>query len=283
MNSNLTLIKMARNGDDKAFNELIIKNLDLVQNIVSQIDCEPLEKDDIIQECYLMFIDFINEYLAKKPISNFRDYIKEKLNYYFDELVKTKHNKNSLETKENFCYVDDFITKLEDEELANELKKFMFFTDSFTFLQKTVLMAKFGFINNYVLKNVELAKAFNCSNNNISAKFISSKDKLQKLFKVNKVKFDDLKTDLSYYLSTSEPVVIYVINTYLNKEEIRVLKLVWGDDFSSLLDFKNINLSYDDIILYYNTIGKLYNIITSLNTEDMMSKLCLRECCILRK
>lgn len=240
---------------DKTF----VNNLDLVSKCLDVFDLSENDSSEALEEGYLN--------------SNLSKFVEEKKTKCFLNLDKTPY-------ETNFNFVD----AIEEKELTDELFKFIFYTDYFTFLQKTTLMAEFGFIGNRVLKTAELARAFRCSNNNFQLRKTASLSKLKKAFKDKKTSGNFVyKTDLFSYFQTQKKILLNLIETNLTEAQTRILKMVWGDDFSSFNRFAGDLLTDDEIILYYNTIGKLYNVVIDTDVFDMTQRLNLNHGYALRR
>ncbi len=106
-------------------------------------------------------------------------------------------------------------------------------------------------------------------------------DALSKLRKVYSLKlYEDKDTykrrnDLFSFMGTSKEIVLYEMKC-LNKKEIKLIKMVWGDDFTSLKKLSNINFSKDDLIIYYNAIGKLFRNIQNLSDDEILENVSLK-------
>ena len=51
--------------------------------------------------------------------------------------------------------------------------------------------------------------------------------------------------------------------------------MVWGNDFTSIKELSNINFSKEDLIEYYNAIGKLFRSIQNLSDDEIMENILL--------
>ena len=252
------------------FNKIVIDHLHLVYFYLEK---ENVKNDDIKQDAYIILINCVRNYFKEKKNDDIDLFLNENLREKLNDLIAKKEKGKNINN--NAFYIDDdFITKLEEKEYVNSLEKFMFNTTYFTFMQKTILMAKLGFIGNYVLKNSELAKALNCTSTNIYNKYIDCIYKLKRAVYYKRTEKDyNYSPDLFMYFNTSKEIVIDLMKKCLNEKEISVLKQVWGDDFSSLNHFDDIKLSKDEIITYYNAIGKLYDAILHLDINDELKLL----------
>ena len=251
-------------------NKIVIDHLHLVDFYLEK---ENVKNDDIKQDAYIILINCIKDYFKEKKNDDIDLFLNENLREKLNDLIEEKEESKNINN--NLFYVDDdFIIKLEEKEYVNSLEKFMFNTTYFTFMQKTILMAKLGFIGNYVLKNSELAKALNCTSTNIYNKYIDCIYKLKRAVYCKRTEKDyNYSPDLFMYLFTSKEIVIDLIKKSLNEKEISILKQVWGDDFSSLNNFNDIKLSKNEIITYYNAIGKLHDAILHIDINNELKLL----------
>lgn len=207
------------------------------------------------------------------------------MQYEYYDADDFKTNKASIKVSEPIVQNEyDFISKTEEEELINEITNFIFNSNYFTFMQKTVLMARLGFINNRILTFKEIATAFGCSENNIHGKYLNTVRKLRKAILSGKIDSSDIHNQMDFfnYFSTTKEVVMYLMNE-LNEDEMQLIKTVWKGDFSSMISFSDIVMDDEQVVTYYETIGKLYNYITSEDSIKIMRKLGLRSCHVLRK
>ncbi len=207
------------------------------------------------------------------------------MQYEYHDADDFKTSKAPIKVREPIVQNEyDFISKTEEEELVNEITNFIFNSNYFTFMQKTVLMARLGFINNRVLTFKEVATAFGCSENNIYNKYLNSIKKLRKAVLSGKIDLSNIHHQMDFfnYFSTIKEVVMYHMNE-LSEDEIQLIKMVWKDDFSSMINFSDIAMDDKQVVTYYEAIGKLYNKITSEDSVKIISKLGLRDCHVLRK
>lgn len=268
MTEDTRLIEKIKNGDKNAFNELVKNNLYLAESYLNKFNYSKENKEDILQDGYLFIIDSINEYLSKDRNESLNNYLHKKMKYKMKKIIQsynTNHEVSETVLKSDWF---DFVLALENKELVNQIKKFIIGTDYFTFMQKNVLMAKLGLINNRILSDVELGRAFGCSPNNFYIKFIESKGKLRGAISSKKIEDDKpYHFDLFSYLGVSEEIGRNVIKKHLSKDEINLLKKVWSNDFSLMSNFEDIYLSEEEILSYYKVIGKLYNIIVNMDVK----------------
>ena len=268
MNKDSLLISKAKKGDKKAFNQLVNNNLYLINYYLETNNYNENNKDDIIQDGYLLLIEYITNYIKKENEEYLSTYLHKRIKEKMKSIIK-KYDYNDDVQEYNNHFIFDFVEATEQKELVEILIKFIIGTDTFTFMQKNTLLAKLGFIENRVLTNEELASAFNCSNTNFYIKYIDSIGKLRKAIVSKKIEKDKVyHMDLFSYFNTSKEILIDVIKKNLNEKEIFLLKLVWGEDFSCFNKLEDIILIEEDALAYYKVIGKLYNIIINLDLKE---------------
>lgn len=265
------LISEAKKGDKKAFEQLVNNNMYLVEHYLNKNIYNKNDKDDILQEGYLLLLELIKEYINKDIKDNLNLFLHKKIKVKIGNILKKYNNTDSMQE----CNINtsfDIVVATEQKELIDMLKNIIVGTNTFTFMQKNTLLAKLGFIKNKPLTDDELAKAFNCSRNNFYIKYIDSTGKLRRLMSKGIKKQKIYHMDLSSYFETSKEILIDVINESLDKEEINLLKIVWGDDFANFNKLEDITLTEEDVIDYYKVIGKLYNIIINLDLKEELLK-----------
>ena len=278
---NLLILK-AKKGDKKAFEQLVNNNMYLVEHYLNKNIYNKNDKDDILQEGYILLLELIKEYINKDSKDNLNLFLHNKIKAKIGNILKKYNNTDSMQE----CNINtsfDIVIATEQKELIDTLKNIIVGTNTFTFMQKNTLLAKLGFIKNKILTDKELADAFNCSPNNFYIKYIDSTGKLRRLMSKGIKKENIYHMDLSSYFETSKEILIDVINESLDKEEISLLKIVWGDDFGNFNKLEDITLTEEDVIDYYKVIGKLYNIIINLDLKEELLKRGLNHVYALRR
>ncbi len=277
--------KMIKNkkSDKKIVDQLILDNLHLVKEQLNESNCANNIKEDVMQEGILLLTSLINEYVNSNIDCSLPNYLENNLRVNFQSIINKNKNQSKLYFN-NSSYTNDFQRKIEDNEIAEKLKMYILNTNELTFMQRTVLMAKLGFINDYEVSFKNLADSFNCTYSNIHAKYVDSVGKLSKVKNLDKkcCEFNGYPNFFDYF-NTCKEVVLDTLKT-LPLEEVKLLKMVWKDDFSSMNDPKNINMSEDEIKQYYNVIGKLSNYFNDLEiTDELMNRLGISCCYVLKK
>ena len=269
-------------------NEIFEKYMYLVEMSLNKFDYDKQDYEDLLQDGYECLIILIKKYILgtyKNPLSV---YLNNSLKHYYKTRIKKIHKE-----EENFYlnYVDsnndDFITKIEEKDLIGKIEELLFETNYLTFLQKNIIMARIGYINNIMIDDHELATAFSCSSSNINHQFNCWKQiNLPRRFEhIEFLKFKNNYnhfTDLFSYFETTKEIVNYFIND-LTLDEITLLKKVWGDNYDDIKGIKYANISKEEVIEYYTVIHKLYDKITSCDVIDIMHKTGIDSFKILRK
>lgn len=267
---NLLILK-AKKGDKKAFEQLVNNNMYLVEHYLNKNIYNKNDKDDILQDGYLCLVQYITNYIKSENKEYLSSYLHNRIKVKVKRIIKKyDYSDNKLEYDND---IFDFVVATEQKELVNILKNIIVGTNTFTFMEKNALLAKLGFIENRILTNQELADAFNCSRNNFHIKYKDSIDNLRSLISKEIKNKKNYNLDLFSYFETSKEIVLDVINENLNEEEINLLKIVWGDDFSCFNSLEDIVIINDKVKTYYTTIGKIYNIIINLDISKEIKKL----------
>lgn len=175
------------------------------------------------------------------------------------------------------AYVDDCVFCKENlsDKLSKKAIVYILGSSNYTFMQKTVVMAKLGLINNYVIRDTDLARALGCSQNNVWLK----KMKLEGMISTAKSIVDhkqykiDCK-DLFDYIGFSSDIGLYFLNK-LDEEEIKLIQYIWGEDFEKLQNISNINLTKQQILKYYSAVGKLHKFNKNINPEEVINGICI--------
>ena len=260
--------------DYECINKLATNNFYLIERILKKENYDKTYEEDIIQDCFVALIELITKYKRECKVGYLSTYVQNRLPNIIKNIIKKY---DVIYTDDlpsgDLTYKDDFVYEIEKNMYAKHLEKFIFNTNYFTFMQKTTLMAKLGFLNNLVLTDQELGSMFNCSRNNFYIKFMDSKSKLRRAVssKENESNYE-YHYDLFSYFNTAKEIVLNVIKENLNNDEVNLLKLVWSDDFSHLKDFNEIDITDEEVISYYNVIAKLYNIIINVDVWEQMIK-----------
>ena len=281
MKKDKLLLEEYENGNEKALEELIKNILYIIKNVLDRKKHDKNDEEDLVQEGMILLANYIKKYLFDSQTEiSLKQYLSNSLNMRFDTIIN-KYNKNRLQENDNLIEYDekssyDFISEMENMELIKELKNFIVKTNYFTFLQKNILISK-GFINEIVLSETDLSNAFNTSYQNFYVKKTYAASKLKKAYfsKIYQDK-DEYKRndDLFSFMETSKEIVLYEMK-HLNKREIKLIKMVWGNDFTSIKELSNINFSKEDLIEYYNAIGKLFRSIQNLSDDEIMENILL--------
>lgn len=266
-------------------NEIFEKYMYLVEMSLNKFDYDKQDYEDLLQDGYERLIILIKSY-----DKNFKRSLNQYLNQELKNYYKTRIKKFYKEI-ENFhlnyvdSEVDDFISKLEEKEFIGKVEEFLFETNYLTFLQKNILMARIGYINDIMVSDHELATTFSCSRSNVNYSLYNViVSKIPKIFKHKYNRSFNYKhsLDLFSFFETTKEIVNYFIND-LTLDEITLLKKVWGDNYDSIKGIKYANISKEEVIEYYTVIHKLYDKITSCDVIDIMRKTGIDSFKILRK
>lgn len=281
MTNDKLLLEEYKNGNEKAYEELIKNNLYIVRNVLSRKKYNKQDEEDLLQEGMILLASYIKKYsFDSKSYDSLKHYLLNTINMRYDAVIK-KYDKERIGKLETLnmnveFQLCDFIVEMENKELINEMKDFIVKTDYFTFLQKNTLISK-GFINELVLSDTNLANAFKVSSNNFYIKNMDALSKLRRAYSLKLYEDKDTykrRNDLFSFMGTSKEIVLYEMKC-LNKREIKLIKTVWGNDFSSIKELRNINFSKEDLIEYYNAIGKLFRNIQNLSDDEIVKNVSL--------
>ena len=282
----MAIEKSCKLDDKSKINEIFKKYMYLVEMSLNKFDYDKQDYEDLLQDGYERLIILIKKYILGTYKHSLNIYLNNSLKHYYKTRIKKMHKE-----EENFYlnYVDsnkdDFITKLEEKEYIGKLEEFLFETYYLTFLQKNIIMARIGYINNIMIDDHELASAFSCSSSNINHQFNCwMQVNLPRRFR-NRVSFKNNYshfTDLFSFFETTEEIVRYFIND-LTLDEIMLLKKVWGNNYDNIKGIKYANIGKEEVIEYYTVIHKLYDKITSCDVFDIMRKTGIDSFEILRK
>ncbi len=281
----MVIEKSCKLDDNSKINEIFKKYMYLVEMSLNKFDYDNKDYEDLLQDGYVHLIKLIKSY-DNSFKSTLNQYLNNGLRNYYEKHIREFYNKNEIIP---FKYVDskndDFITKLEEKEYISKLEELLFETNYLTFLQKNILMARIGYINENKISDSNLASSFLCSRSNINGHFNNLiYVKLPKLFNYeNSIKNNyNHFTDLFSFFETTEKIVRYFIKD-LTLDEIMLLKKVWGENYDNIKGIKYANISKEEVIEYYTVIHKLYDKITSCDVIDIMYKTGIDSFQILRK
>ena len=118
------LVRQARRGDDRAFEELITQNAQYVFNLAIRLLDDPREAEDLTQEAFIRAWRALPNFRSE---SSFRTWLYRIVtNLCFDRLPKLKKDLSALEVDETIDLPVDFISpegRLLSKELELELQK----------------------------------------------------------------------------------------------------------------------------------------------------------------
>ncbi len=262
-----------KQGDLNSFNKLVERNLHLPSLILSKIKFDSPFDNDLFEEGIILVILYLKKYNITystilssylnhsliRPLTSMvkERYIKEDKEIYINSI---NSNPVLLTHKDDYYYecVNDFIEK----DNFNLIKDILFKTSHLSFLEKTVLMATLGLINDFPIKSVELAQYFGCVPQNINQALKNALSKVEKLkcmqtspeiYNYN-IKF---KYSIFKYFCSDKKIVLNCMDD-LDQEEIELIKYVWGNDFSSMKNLSDINFTSEQVVIYYKAIAKIY-------------------------
>lgn len=267
---NKELIEECKKENIKAFEELVKNNMYLVRKTLNKFKYKNQDYDDLLQDGYEHLIKLIKNYISKSYNYPLSQYLNNSLKYYYFSIFENKQNKECLTSN----YVDDdFISDLEEKELIQTFEDFVFKTDYLTFMQKNILMARIGYINNNAIGATELSSVLSCSRSNINNKYKRVKELLEikKLMKNINNKEIEKFHDFYDYFETSKQILKYFMKV-LDDSEVVLLKKVWGENFDDINGVKNANINSEETIRYYKIIYKLYDVVTSTNMNDIIEE-----------
>lgn len=259
-------------GDIKSFDKLVERNLHLPSLTLSRLEYSSPFDEDLFEIAIETLILNIKKYdkAYSKCISS---YLNDKVYKALASKVKER-NKNNQEKKidlsslkpntvilhysdssDSSDYGYDNVNDYVETESFNLFKKNILKTPYLSFLEKTSIMAKFGFINNFDITYKELAICFNTSYQNLQIAIKKGLKKLQEHKNINNVNYD---YSLFEYFSTDKRIVLICMSN-LSTEQVELLKCVWGEDFYNLKKLEDVNFTEEQVVLYYKAIATIYN------------------------
>lgn len=270
-----------KNKDENAFKELINKNLHLIDLTLKKLEFNDKIKDDIYQEGVIILINLIKKYdsSSKVPINI---YLNKGLNQELSKLIKkydindkvsrtsnTNQDDNLPMYKDADEYYDNINDYVEKENL-NNMKSFIFKTSYLNFTEKLVLMAHFGFINDFSISYNELSKYFGFTRSYVQKISSNALIKIKKL-KINKNIYEQYKEEInnfSFYdfMQVDKTICEYAMRdlTILEKS---LIKSVWKNNLSSMNKLEDINFDKNQVIMYYSALIKIYKNIKKVIKE----------------
>lgn len=272
MDKNKILINEYKNGNEKAYYELIKRNLYLIDLKLNSLKYNKDYEEDLIQDGFEMLMFLIKKYSKSDTIISLNQYLNTNLTRFYISKIEEYNNNNKVVLSGiKYTYSDnDFIDEIENKDFAKKVKDFILKTNYLNFSEKICVIAKYGLIGNFVISNTEMAKIMNCTSENIRQKINYSKEKIKKI-NINNI--DDInnnyKTDIFSFLNFNKIIVMHFIKQ-LNEHQIEILKEVWGYDFEHLNDLDNILLSNDEIFEFLNIMQNLYIKIKNLSVDEMI-------------
>lgn len=269
-----------KNGDNGALYELLEKNQHLISLTLITLQYDDPFSEDLYQEGFKILINLIKEY-DKNSLTPFTAYLNPKLKRKIKRVIK--EHKRNMQAEEKYSYISSIngsILTYKDYDAYNNIdvfinreylkfiKQFLMKTSYLNFMEKVIVSAKLGFINEVVINSSILLRNFDYTRQNIKRVLDIALNKIRML-KQNESYFklyeEDIKKDHSLFehLPFNKKEILEYLNL-LEPNEIWLLKQVWSNDFSALSNLDNINLNEEQVILYYKVISKIYN---NLNKE----------------
>lgn len=285
MKRNLTSDELYKNwkiyNDESAFKELINKNIHLIDLSLKKLEFNDKIEDDLYQEGVIILINLIKKYDSSSKVP-FNIYLNKGLNQELLKVIRKYDMNNKVSRTSNITqddnlpmykdadeYYDNIYDYIEKENLKT-MKDFIFKTSYLNFKEKLVLMAHFGFINDFSISYAEFSKYFGFSKSYVQKISSNALIKIKKL-KINKNIYEQYKEEInnfSFYdfMQADKTICEYAMEdlTILEKS---LIKCVWKDDFSSMNNLENVNFNEKQVIMYYSILIKIYNSIKKVIKE----------------
>ena len=284
------LYKNWKNKDENSFKELINKNIHLIDLTLKKLEFNDNIKDDLYQEGVIILINLIKKYdsSSKVPINI---YLNKGLNQELSKLIKKYSMNDKVGRTSNTNLDDNLPTYMDDEEYydniddyvekenLNDMKSFIFKTFYLNFTEKLVLMAHFGFINDFSISYTEFSKLLGCTKSNVQRIASNALIKIEKL-KIDKNIYEQYKDEInnfSFYdfMHADETICEYAMENLTSLEK-SLIKIVWNDDLSSMNKLENINFNDKQVIMYYSALIKIHQnikkVIKEINTNNTKIK-----------
>lgn len=268
------LHKEFKNGNKKAFEMLLERNLHFPSLALSKLNYDSPFDEDLFEEGIILLMKYMKKY-KDSDTYHFQVYLNRYLTCSLNSKIKEKYSDyeevdiNFL--KPNTCifyYEDDSnfdydnVSIIFEKEELNFIKNFIIKAPGLSFLEKTSMMAKFGLIGRCSISYNELSKCFDCEKQNIQKAGSNGILKIKKIYH-NCSSFEIENYDkysnygLCDYLLSDKNIVFNCMDN-LTKEELTLIKYVWGNDFSAIKNLDNISFTKEQVILYYKAIAKIY-------------------------
>lgn len=283
------LYKKWKSGNEKDFLNLLKKASHLIWLELIDLEYENPFSEELFQEGIIILINLIKKYKIsyKSPFNVYLTHgLKTRLITVINKYKRFENDMNInyiISNTSSVNYMDDNCIKYDNvNEFVNKselvlIKNILFKTSYLSFLEKTTVMAKFGFINNFSISYSNLAKYFGCLPQNINQIGLNA------LSKIKKLQYDE-KYCLKYkakvasnyslfeYFSSDKRIVLICMSN-LSSEQVELLKYVWGEDFYNLKKLEDIDFTEEQVVLYYKAIATIYKSIKILIDDFKNNKI----------